>query len=144
MSPRSRPQAVLARHRDRRPREHAERGSSTVAMVGIVAAVGMLLLAVCLLGHVAMCNHRAAKAADLAALAAADVARGLRPGIPCEEAEAVAAQNQARLVSCAEAPENPEIIDVAVEVPLAWNPALSGEGALGPARGVSRAGPPGA
>ena len=35
--------------------------------------------------------HRAAKAADLAALAAADTARGLASGVPCDVARAVAA-----------------------------------------------------
>ena len=68
------------------PEPAGERGASTVAMVGIIAVIGVLLAAVCLLGHVALCTHRAATAADLAALAAADTARGLRPGVACDEA----------------------------------------------------------
>ncbi|MGX6397025.1 Rv3654c family TadE-like protein [Rothia kristinae] len=118
-------------------RSGRERGASTVAMIGVIAVIGVLLAAVCLLGHVALCTHRAATAADLAALAAADTARGLRPGVACDEAERTARDNRARLVSCAPAPEDPEIMDVRVAVDLAVGARL-----LGPAYGVARAGPP--
>lgn len=119
------------------PEPAGERGASTVAMIGVIAVIGVLLAAVCLLGHVALCTHRAATAADLAALAAADTARGLRPGVACDEAERTARDNRARLVSCAPAPEDPEIMDVRVAVDLAVGARL-----LGPAYGVARAGPP--
>ncbi|MCP3426983.1 hypothetical protein NBM05_13430 [Rothia sp. AR01] len=97
----------------------------------------ILLGAVATVGHVAMMNQRAATAADLAALAAADAARGLRDGIPCEEAERTAASNGARMTDCAAAPGIVGGMDVRVSVGLA--PAV---GFLGPARGLARAGPP--
>ena len=70
-------------------------------------------------------------------LAAADVARGLSPGVPCDVAARVAADNGAQLSECAVvAPEN-TIVDVTAVIELP-QPLAS----LGPATGVSRAGPP--
>ena len=65
------------------PTENPEEGSGTVLAVGIIAA--LLILATVIIGFagVSMANRRAAQAADLAALAAADALRGITPGDPC-------------------------------------------------------------
>lgn len=125
-----------------RPNAHpadddTDRGSATVLGAGIVAVVIVLLVVVAGAGHVAAMNLRAAKAADLAALAAADAARGLAPGEPCAVAASVTEANDARLARCAPAPDQGDVIDVEVEVTLL--PVLD---VLGPARGIARAGPP--
>lgn len=114
-----------------------DEGSSTPAVLGVVLVCLVLLTTVAALGHVALMNHRAAKAADLSALAGADAARGLRPGDPCTVAGEVARSNGARLLHCALAPDHVDVVDVRVVVDL--NPILAG---LGPAEGRSRAGPP--
>ncbi|WP_129656547.1 Rv3654c family TadE-like protein [Rothia halotolerans] len=118
--------------------DHAERGSSTAAALGIAAAAVVLLGAVGGAGHLALMGHRAATAADLAALAAADAKRGIRAGVPCEEAERSAEANGARVTTCEAAPGVRGGMDVSVRVELAAPLRL-----LGPARAVARAGPPG-
>ena len=114
-----------------------EAGSSTPVMVGLVAVCVLLLGLVLGVGHVATLSHRAAKAADLAALAAADTQRGLRPGDPCETARRIAEANGAGLVHCVRVAEHPGVMEVSVQIPLAEILAP-----LGPAEGRSRAGPP--
>ena len=83
-----------------------------------------------------MANRRAAQAADLAALAAADALRGITPGDPCDIAAQVARNNNANLMGCALA-DRPETVDIrvssAVHGPFAF---------LGDAQGTSRAGAP--
>lgn len=116
------------------PTENPEEGSGTVLAVGIIAA--LLILATVIIGFagVSMANRRAAQAADLAALAAADALRGITPGDPCDIAAQVARDNNANLVGCALA-DRPETVDIrvssAVHGPFAF---------LGDAQGTSRAG----
>ncbi|MBC7724938.1 MAG: hypothetical protein H7146_09365 [Burkholderiaceae bacterium] len=77
-----------------------EAGSGSVlalAVAGVVLATCLLLLP---LGAALVARERAAAAADAAALAAADAVAGLRPGVPCEEAAALASGNGARLGDC--------------------------------------------
>lgn len=77
-----------------------ERGSGTVMITALVVIALLLtgaLLAWVAATHAAM---NAASAADLAALAGADTARGLRPGDPCAVAGELAAANNAQLESC--------------------------------------------
>ncbi|GAB3584861.1 hypothetical protein GCM10027406_32060 [Leifsonia lichenia] len=88
----------------------------TAAAVGLAGAYGA--------------RRVAAAAADGAALAAADAASGLRPGVPCQEAERVASANEARLDSCE--------LDGVVAVVRATVTYLGL-----PARASARAGPPG-
>ncbi|WP_238147544.1 MULTISPECIES: Rv3654c family TadE-like protein [Micrococcaceae] len=114
-----------------------DQGSAAVMGIVVVMMVISLLMLVSGVSHVALMNHRAAKSADLAALAAADAARGITPGEPCDIARSLGADNGARLVHCALAPERSDVVDVEVEVSL--HPMLA---VLGPARGISRAGPP--
>ena len=117
--------------------EDRDEGSGTVHGLTLAAVLCTLMIALLLVAQAGIATHRAAKAADLAALAAADVARGLSPGIPCETAQAVARENGADAVECAVvAPEN---TTVDVTATIALPPPLT---PLGPARGVSRAGPP--
>jgi secretion/DNA translocation related TadE-like protein len=59
-------------------------------------------------------HARAQAAADLAALAAADVLVGRSPGAPCDVAERIAAANHASLIGCE--PEGAEVV-VRVAVP---------------------------
>ena len=118
------------------PTENPEEGSGTVLAVGIIAA--LLILATVIIGFagVSTANRRAAQAADLAALAAADALRGITPGDPCDIAAQVARNNNANLVGCALA-DRPETVDIrvssAVHGPFAF---------FGDAQGTSRAGAP--
>ena len=82
-----------------RRRPPGERGAATVV---VTACLGVVLLVGCALAVVAamVSAHRAAQAAaDLAALAGATAARD--GGDPCSAASAIAADNGARLTSCA-------------------------------------------
>ncbi|WP_243063404.1 Rv3654c family TadE-like protein [Humibacter sp. RRB41] len=77
-----------------------ERGSATVAVVGLLAAllvVSLAAIGVC--GLLAAKQHVAA-AADTAALAAADAVSGRVSGYPCDRAGRAAALNGATLASC--------------------------------------------
>ncbi|MFI7584906.1 Rv3654c family TadE-like protein [Kocuria sp. M1N1S27] len=104
----------------------------------LTMVLGVLLLAVLMLAQAGIATHRAGKAADLAALAAADTARGLVAGDPCGTAARVAGDNGARLELCELVEPERVVVDVRTTV------ALEGPFArIGPARGVSRAGPPG-
>lgn len=95
-------------------------GLTVAGLVGIVSA-----------------NHRAATAADLAALAGADAARGLSSGQPCTIAAAVAGRNGASLAGCALPSELSGTVDVRVTIPIEGPFAF-----LGSAESLSRAGPP--
>ena len=74
--------------------------TGTVVTVGL--AVGLAgLAAACLPVCGALATRQAvAGAADAAALAAADVAVGIHPGLPCAQADQVAAANGAELLAC--------------------------------------------
>ncbi|MGW4194206.1 Rv3654c family TadE-like protein [Streptomyces sp. NPDC005004] len=77
-----------------------DRGSATVWSLGAVAVLCVVFGAVLALGHAVVVRHRAAGAADLAALAAADHwAEGAEAA--CARAERVATAQGARLVRCA-------------------------------------------
>jgi secretion/DNA translocation related TadE-like protein len=94
----------------------------------VIAAVALLLL----LAQSAVAASRAAAAADLAALAAADAARGITSGEPCAVAREVALKNDAALVACSEGTD----ATVQVRTELGAGPFL------GAATGLARAGPP--
>ncbi len=105
-----------------------DRGSTTIGIALLLAAV---TVAVALAVGTGIVRDRAtaAQAADAAALAAADVLRGISPGLPCAIADRVATTNGARLQSC-----RIQDFDVLVEVAVpAWH---------GLAEARSRAGPP--
>jgi secretion/DNA translocation related TadE-like protein len=93
---------ALGRHI--RPRRHSDRGSATIWSLGAIAVLCAVFGAVLALGHAVVVRHRAAGAADLAALAAADHWDEGSAGA-CARAERVAAAQGARLVRCAIAGE---------------------------------------
>ena len=100
--------------------------------LGLGMAVIMALALLLLLAQSAVAASRAAAAADLAALAAADAARGITSGEPCAVAREVALKNNATLAACAEGPD----ATVQVRTEFGAGPFL------GAATGRARAGPP--
>ncbi|MFJ8990506.1 Rv3654c family TadE-like protein [Streptomyces sp. NPDC102279] len=108
----------------------SDRGSATVWTVGAMAALCAVFGVVLAMGHAAVTRHRAAGAADLAALAAADHWSDGRVAA-CARADRVVRAQNARLVRCA---VEGEISDVK---------AASGDG-LFTSEARARAGPPGA
>lgn len=77
-----------------------DRGSGSILGVAILAS--LLCLAALLMPLVAVVSARArvAAAADAGALAAADVASGILPGVTCEAALRVSAANGAATSAC--------------------------------------------
>lgn len=121
----------------------ADRGSGTVLVLGIIAALLVTLALVHALSAVAVAKGQSARAADLAALAGADTARGLNAGDPCTVAEQVAARNGAMLEDCTVGGAHPA--EVRVSVSRAVRIAVLSEQLSLPqlrASAVSRAGPP--
>ncbi|WP_077489020.1 Rv3654c family TadE-like protein [Sinomonas mesophila] len=116
-----------------RPSRLGERGAGTILALGL----GLLIIAACgavgLLGQALAVSSRSASAADLAALAAADAERGLRPGSACAVASEAAGLNAASVVSC-----EVEIPGSTVRVVV----NVDGGPLLGPVLGRARAGPP--
>ncbi|NAZ82554.1 histidine kinase, partial [Kineococcus sp. R8] len=108
-------------------------GSGSVLVLGVCAVAFSLLLAVLGLGAAVTARHRAESAADLAALAGADVVLGRAPGQPCVRAGAVLAAAGAAVVSCAVAADG----SVAVTATVAVAGRFAG---LGAARASARAG----
>ncbi len=78
----------------------SDRGSGSILGVAILAGVLCLAALLLPLAGVVSSRARVAAAADAAALAAADVASGILPGVPCEAAERVAAANGATVSDC--------------------------------------------
>jgi secretion/DNA translocation related TadE-like protein len=113
-------------------RDHPERGSGTVLAAGLALVVIMATALMLMLAQSSVMASRAAAAADLAALAAADALRGLTSGEPCVVAADVAVRHDASLVSCTEGPG--QTIEVRTE--------LLARTVLGAASGQARAGPP--
>lgn len=77
-----------------------ENGAASVLAVGVVAAcVSATLVAIPIYTGL-VTRQNVSNAADSAALAAADVAIGIVPGVPCELAGRAAELNGARLAYC--------------------------------------------
>ena len=114
-------------------RQHArDRGAATVWTVGAIAALIAVMVLVMWLGAAAATRHRAAGAADLAALAAAAVVVD-GEGVACRKARWVTDRMSVELHSC-----RLDGADALVEV-VAQPPAvLAG---FGPAEARARAGP---
>lgn len=108
-----------------------ERGAGTVLGVGLALAMLLLMALVLGLGQAAVAAAKAAKAADLSALAAADSYRGLSDGDACQSAAEVALRNGAQLLECTLHSDMSVRVDVAVNTTLPWA-----------AHGRARAGPP--
>ncbi|MFF2843099.1 Rv3654c family TadE-like protein [Paenarthrobacter sp. NPDC057981] len=109
-----------------------ERGAGSVLALSLGAVVTALVLGVLLLAQAGVMAARAASAADLAALAGADAARGLTPGEPCAVASEVVGRHNATLSSCVVT--GGEVVEVVTELayPFSW----------GVASGHAKAGPP--
>ncbi len=121
-----------------KPAPHeVERGSGTILALGLALVILVLAVAVAAIMGAVLAQHRASTAADLAALAAADTARGLRDGEPCVVAARIASENDAELIGCALPQGYSGTVDVRVQVPIRGVLAV-----VGPAEGLSRAGPP--
>lgn len=122
-----------------------EHGSGTVAALGIITALILMLALVHVLSVAAVAKGQAARAADLAALAAADTARGLNSGDPCTVAEQVTLRNGAVLDDCEVGGAHPTEVRVSVSRDVdaaalaAWVPIPQLQ-----ATAPARAGPPAA
>lgn len=74
--------------------------ASTVAVVGVCAALAVAASGLAVAGQAHVAAHRATVAADAAALAAADISSGALAGDPCGAAAAVAAAHGVEASSC--------------------------------------------
>lgn len=81
-------------------RLHGEEGASTVAVTAMVLASLILIIGILALSAASTAAMKAGTAADIAALGAADTARGLRSGDPCTIAATLASANDAVVDSC--------------------------------------------
>jgi secretion/DNA translocation related TadE-like protein len=79
----------------------AERGSGGVLALAVLAMLTVLTLAVVTVGAALAARQRVIGAADAVALAAADTAIGIHPGVPCVVAAEVATAHGAALTRCA-------------------------------------------
>ncbi|QVQ50363.1 flp pilus-assembly TadE/G-like family protein [Spiractinospora alimapuensis] len=106
-----------------------DRGSGTIWVLTWCVLVWFVALTFVLLGSVRVDRHRAATAADLAALATAQRdARGA--STPCAAAEEVAAANDAELVECT---VRGTVADITVELPLRhWPATVTARSRAGP------------
>ena len=77
-----------------------EQGAGSVLLLGVIAACVIVTIAVIPIYRGAVTKRLVAGAADAAALAAADVAIGIVPGVPCDAASTAAVLNGARLSEC--------------------------------------------
>ena len=77
-----------------------ERGSGSVLALALVAMLAVLTLAAVGVGAAFAARQRVVAAADAGALAAADTALGIHPGVPCVEAARVVAAHGATLAAC--------------------------------------------
>jgi secretion/DNA translocation related TadE-like protein len=118
-----------------------QRGSAGLLAVAAAAVVLAAILVSLTWGSAVTARHRAARTADLAALAAAQAAADGLPD-PCATAGRVAGANSATVVSC-EVLADASVL-VVVEVPLLAGAASRGllDAHVSPARGRARAGVP--
>ncbi len=120
-----------------RSRPRGDAGAGSVLVAGLVAVGLVLASGTAVVAQAAVGAARAGAAADLAALAAADVALGRSTAEdPCAAAVRVAAAGSARVTRCEVGSGQ---VLVGVELPL---PGVAK--ALGPARALARAGAGGA
>lgn len=77
-----------------------QRGAGSILVVAILAMIMGALLVVAPLCRALVIRAEMTGVADAAALAAADVARGISPGVPCVVAASVATSHGALLDKC--------------------------------------------
>ncbi|HEX8496408.1 MAG TPA: Rv3654c family TadE-like protein [Actinomycetales bacterium] len=111
-----------------------DRGSATVLVLTVCLVAVLLSTAVASVGAAVVARHRAQVAADLGALAGADVTLGRVPGEPCARAGAVVRAGGAQLTRCSV---------VGTDVLIGTSVGTSaGASLLGPAVASARAGAP--
>ncbi|MFI0966120.1 Rv3654c family TadE-like protein [Streptomyces sp. NPDC021080] len=122
-------------------RASSDRGSATVWTVGAIAVLCAVFGAVLSMGQAVVVRHRAAGAADLAALAAAD--HWSDGGtVACAHAERVARAQGARLVRCAVEGQISDVTAASGTGPITAE-VRSRAGPAGPAEPSAPVGPPG-
>jgi secretion/DNA translocation related TadE-like protein len=77
-----------------------EEGAGSILVVGIAATIIAIVFLLLPFSAALVAKDRASGAADAAALAAADVAVGIRPGSPCTAAAVTAEANGAAVTRC--------------------------------------------
>ncbi len=105
-------------------------GASTAMILTVFAALMLLLAAALTLIQVHIAASRAAVAADLAALSAADAARGLMIGEPCALAASTVSAHGATMVACDISSPGVAYIEVQVASPIGL--AATAESRAGP------------
>nr|WP_267313542.1 Rv3654c family TadE-like protein [Arthrobacter sp. 260] len=130
----------LVKGRAHRRRRGGEVGAGTVLTCGFALLLMSLIAAMVLLAQAGATASRAATAADLAALAAADASRGLIPGDPCTVAAETAAAQGATLQSCSRAGPGGTVVEVRTSARV--DPAVHWFALIPDATGRARAGPP--
>lgn len=129
--------AAAATTRVRRPavvglRARSDRGSASVLALGVIAVVFVLTAATVALLAATLASHRARAAADLGALAGAEVLNeGPAWGSPCQVAAEVVSRNRSALVGC-------RISGSSIEIQVESTAPMRG---IGPATARARAGP---
>lgn len=125
----------------------SERGSATVLVLVLVAVLTTLAIAATTVGGILVGHRRAAAAADLAALAAAEAlvpGAGISQGGPdgCAQAGLVSSANDARLTAC-EVDGRDVVVAVTVDVrmPFGATRSVPGRARAGPAEVSSSGGP---
>lgn len=113
----------------------ADEGAGTVLALGLVAVLCTAVLACAALGAAVVGRHRAATAADLAALAAADRSVGRVDGPPCPAAASVARANGAALTGCVVGADGSVTVTTEATLPRPW-------AGLGVAQARARSGRP--
>jgi len=78
----------------------SQRGAGSILAIGLLAAILACIALAIPLCSALIVRSRVVGAADASALAAADVAVGIVPGIPCAVAASLATANRARLQEC--------------------------------------------
>jgi len=77
-----------------------ERGSGGILALTVLALLSVIALAVVGIGIALAARQRVVAAADAGALAAADTALGIHPGVPCQAAAEVVEAHGAVLSEC--------------------------------------------
>lgn len=83
-----------------RPGIRDERGSGGVLALAVLAVLALLAVTAVGIGSALAARQRVVAAADAGALAAADTAIGIHPGVPCAIAADVVAAHGATLAAC--------------------------------------------
>lgn len=137
---------VLGKHVSSRGATHrCEQGSGSVLALAICAVMIVLAAVTYLVISATLASAVATRAADLAALAGADAARGLASGYPCDVARSTAERNAVRLERCDIGGEHGTEVTVEVSLDAQYLPDGITTWLEVPGfdiRAVTRAGPP--